>query len=200
MALTSTPERPIGEIRLDGGRPCLDFVNSIHDRFAPKLEDYLTTPQRFIAWCERARLLDRSESDRLKVGATAIRDIHKFREQLHAVSTASIVGAAPARAALQGLDLWLHRAWKDRVLDLTAPQCLSWSPRGLDMRLPLKRIALSALDLLSDADIRRRLKRCESQDSCGWLFYDETKNNQRRWCAMDVCGTVAKMRRYRAHH
>ena|ERR1700676_4375488 len=199
MALISIPQRPISQIRLDGGRPCLDFVNSIHDRLAPKLEDYLTTPQRFIAWCERTRLLDRSESERLTVSATALRDIHKFREQLYAVFTACIAGTAPAAAALQGFDLWLHRAWKDRVLDLTAPQCLSWSGRALDMRLPLKRIALSALELLGDEDISR-LKRCESQDSCGWLFYDETKNKQRRWCAMDVCGTVAKMRRYRAHH
>src|ERR1700686_2470269 len=115
MALTPIHERPIGQIRLDGGRPCLDFVNSIHDRFAPTLEDYLTTPQRYIAWCERARLLDRSESARLKAGATAMRNIHKFREQPYAVFTARIAGAAPAPAALQGLDFWLHRAWKDRV-------------------------------------------------------------------------------------
>jgi len=193
------PERPISLIRLDGGRPCLDFVNSIHDRFALEIEDYFTTPQRFITWCERAQLLDRSESGQLKVDARAMRDVLKFREQLYAVFTARIVGASPAQTALQAFDLWLHRAWNDRVLDLTAPQCLSWSPRGIDLRLPLKRIALSALELLGNGDIRR-LKRCGSQDSCGWLFYDETKNNQRIWCAMEVCGTLAKMRRYRAHH
>jgi len=197
MAPTSVPERPISQIRLDGGRPCLDFVNSIHDRYATNLEDYLTTPQRFIAWCARARLLDRSEAKRLNVRAIPMRDIHKLREQLYSVFTASILGTAPAPAALQGFERWLHRAWKDRVLDLSAPKCLSWSRRGIDMRLPLKRIALSALELLGEGDIRR-LKRCESRDSCGWLFYDETKNHQRRWCAMEVCGTIAKMRRYRA--
>jgi predicted RNA-binding Zn ribbon-like protein len=199
MTIPSVPERPINLIRLDGGRPCLDFVNSIHDRFALEIEDYFTTPQRFIAWCERAQLLDRSESGQIKADARAMRDVLRFREHLYAVFTARIIGAAPAQAAVEAFDIWLHRAWNDRVLDLTAPQCLSWSPRGIDLRLPLKRIALSALELLGNGDIRR-LKRCASQDSCGWLFYDETKNNQRIWCAMDVCGTLAKMRRYRAHH
>jgi predicted RNA-binding Zn ribbon-like protein len=42
-----------------------------------------------------------------------------------------------------------------------------------------------------------RLKRCASPDSCGWLFYDDSKGGQRRWCAMEVCGTLEKMRRYR---
>jgi predicted RNA-binding Zn ribbon-like protein len=199
MTIPSVPERPINLIRLDGGRPCLDFVNSIHDRFALEIEDYFTTPQRFIAWCERAQLLDRSESGQIKADARAMRDVLRFREHLYAVFTARIIGAAPAQAAVEAFDIWLHRAWNDRVLDLTAPQCLSWSPRGIDLRLPLKRIALSALELLGNGDICR-LKRCASQDSCGWLFYDETKNNQRIWCAMDVCGTLAKMRRYRAHH
>ena len=30
----ASPLFPIERVRLDGGRPCLDFVNTIHDRFA----------------------------------------------------------------------------------------------------------------------------------------------------------------------
>jgi predicted RNA-binding Zn ribbon-like protein len=62
--------------------------------------------------------------------------------------------------------------------------------------LALKRIALSLFDLLRSAE-PQRLKRCASPDSCGWLFYDDSKGGQRRWCAMEACGTVEKMRRYR---
>ena len=43
----------------------------------------------------------------------------------------------------------------------------------------------------------RRVKRCPSHD-CLWLFHDDSKNLSRRWCAMDDCGTLAKVRRYRA--
>jgi predicted RNA-binding Zn ribbon-like protein len=43
---------------------------------------------------------------------------------------------------------------------------------------------------------RRRIKRCPAHD-CLWLFYDSSKNLSRRWCAMDDCGTLEKVRRYR---
>jgi predicted RNA-binding Zn ribbon-like protein len=55
---------------------------------------------------------------------------------------------------------------------------------------------LSALDVLRTAE-PLRLKRCAAAHSCGWLFYDDSKGGQRRWCAMEACGTLQKMRRYR---
>lgn len=42
-----------------------------------------------------------------------------------------------------------------------------------------------------------RLKICP-EDTCGWVFYDRSKNRSRRWCTMDVCGNRAKTRGYRA--
>ena len=42
-----------------------------------------------------------------------------------------------------------------------------------------------------------RIKQC-SGDHCGWLFFDTTKNKQRRWCEMDVCGNRAKQKAHRA--
>ncbi len=42
-----------------------------------------------------------------------------------------------------------------------------------------------------------RLKTCPN-DRCRWLFYDQSRNGSRIWCAMDVCGSRAKMRTYRS--
>jgi predicted RNA-binding Zn ribbon-like protein len=42
-----------------------------------------------------------------------------------------------------------------------------------------------------------RLKACPA-DSCGWAFYDRSRNRSRTWCAMSVCGNRAKARSYRA--
>jgi predicted RNA-binding Zn ribbon-like protein len=42
----------------------------------------------------------------------------------------------------------------------------------------------------------RRVKLCASP-SCRWAFWDGSKNGSRRWCAMSVCGSRAKMREYR---
>jgi predicted RNA-binding Zn ribbon-like protein len=196
VAAAHSPPYPIDSIRLDGGRPCLDFVNTIHDRLAAVRVDYLATPQRYVEWCLRIRLLDRNEADRLAVSAGILGEMRIFREQLHAVLSARIDGTAVPANALRECDHWLHQAWTNLSLDPASPEAVSWSPAAVDARLPLKRIALSLLELLRTAE-PHRLKRCASQDSCGWLFYDDSKGGQRRWCAMEACGTTEKMRRYR---
>jgi predicted RNA-binding Zn ribbon-like protein len=187
---------PIERIRVDGGRPCLDFVNTIHDRLAALPVDYLATPQRYLQWCLRAGLLSRKQADCISVPAAVMTEARVFREHLYVLLSARIDGAAVPAVALRECDRWLHRAWGSLALDPGSSGAVAWSPASLDARLPLKRIALSALDVLSAGE-PRRLKRCASPDSCGWLFYDDSKGGQRRWCAMEACGTLQKMRRYR---
>ncbi len=190
----------IEEIRLDGGRACLDFVNSIHDRHDRMREDYLTTPERYAAWCVRVGLLTTGEAQQIDFGSDAdglMRDIGTFRESLYHVFCSRIDDMEIPTRALRKLDTWLHRAWRELELDVGAPKRLRWLPRALDAQLPLKRLALSALDVLQN-DSPERLKRCATEGKCGWLFYDETKNNSRQWCSMQSCGAAAKMRRYRA--
>ena len=40
-----------------------------------------------------------------------------------------------------------------------------------------------------------RLKACPGRD-CGWVFYDRSRNQSARWCAMKVCGDREKARAY----
>jgi predicted RNA-binding Zn ribbon-like protein len=196
LTVADSPVIPIARIRLDGGRPCLDFVNTIHDRFAAKPVDYLATPQQYLDWCLRAHLLNRKEADRISVTTGLMTEVRGFREHLHELLSARIDDAALPAGALRECDRWLHQAWANLMLDPSAPDGVEWAPASVDARLPLKRIALSLLDLLQTAQ-PHRLKRCASPDSCGWLFYDDSKGGQRRWCSMDACGTLQKMRRYR---
>jgi predicted RNA-binding Zn ribbon-like protein len=37
-----------------------------------------------------------------------------------------------------------------------------------------------------------------ANDTCRWIFYDESRSGQRRWCDMATCGNQAKARRHRA--
>lgn len=43
-----------------------------------------------------------------------------------------------------------------------------------------------------------RLKICQNPD-CIEVFYDGSKNHTQRWCAQSTCGTLMKVRRFRAH-
>jgi predicted RNA-binding Zn ribbon-like protein len=183
---------------LDGGRLCLDFVNTLHDRYAVEVEDYLQQPQRLLEWCLRAGALH--PDDRVRVPRAAhtraalMREVVTLRHHLHALFAARIDDRRPPREAVRGLDGWLHRAWASQSLG--ADGRLHWRAQAHDGRLPLKRIALDALDLLGDP-FASRLRRCANTASCGWLFLDTSRNQRRRWCAMDTCGTLDKMRRYR---
>ena len=190
------PRFSIENIRFDGGRPCLDFVNTIHDRFASVPQDYLATAQQYLEWCLRTQLLKGNEAEHITAAGSVMAEVRGFREHLHALLSARIDGAAAPAGALRECDRWLHQAWSSLSLDPASPEGVSWPAAALDARLPLKRIALSALELLRTAK-PHRLKRCASPDSCGWLFYDDSKGAQRRWCSMKACGTVEKMRRYR---
>lgn len=190
--------RPIPAIRLDGGRACLDFVNSIHDRYAVKVEDYLQEPQRFLEWAVRAGVLRSEDGVRAPRAApqraALMREVVTLRQHLYALFAARIDKLPPPRDAVRGLDAWIHRAWASQ--SLSADGHLHWRADAHDARLPLKRIALDALDLLGDPSVSH-LRRCANTTSCGWLFLDTSKNQRRRWCAMDTCGIADKMRRYR---
>ncbi|WP_370617944.1 CGNR zinc finger domain-containing protein [Mumia sp. Pv 4-285] len=41
-----------------------------------------------------------------------------------------------------------------------------------------------------------RVKICPADD-CRWAFYDQSKNQSRQWCSMQVCGNRAKVRTHR---
>jgi predicted RNA-binding Zn ribbon-like protein len=189
--------RPIAEVRLDGGRLCLNFVNTIHDRHTPVLEDYISTAERFLEWSLRAGAIDPSSGSRKsrRIAPSAGADVRRLRDRLHALFSALIDGTPVPRNSVQELDKWVHCAWRQTRVD---PSVKGWvRPIGTSSahHEPLGAIALSALELLT-SDLTR-LKRCQAPNACGWLFYDDTKNVSRRWCSMSHCGVFFKMRRYR---
>ncbi|WP_443750075.1 CGNR zinc finger domain-containing protein [Asticcacaulis solisilvae] len=192
--MTSPSPRPIAAIRLDGGRLCLDFVNTIHDRFAAGPEDYLATPERYVEWARRTGALG-SDEDVAPPGsgeARLMKDVRTLRDALFRVLAASIDGHPLPADALRVANAWLLEARKDQALGPDG-QLVQSGPRG-DARRPLKCIALDLVDTLEAARAGRlKLKHCANQTSCGWLFADTTKNGKRRWCAMQTCGTLSKM-------
>jgi predicted RNA-binding Zn ribbon-like protein len=177
---------------------CLDFVNSIHDRYAAEVEDYIGRPEAFREWCLRAGAL--LPAERVTVPRDArrrrswMREARMLRHHLHALLASRVDGVRPSSDAVRCVDRWVHLAWAARSLG--ADGRMHWLAGARDEMLPLKRIALDALDLLCDPAVSQ-LRRCANTTSCGWLFLDTSKNQRRRWCAMETCGTAVKMQRYR---
>lgn len=193
-----TPPSPrfISAIRLDGGRLCVDFANSIHDRFAHVAEDYLATPERYGEWSRRTGALHGDEAILLPRSGAArahlMADIRTLRDASHLLLAAQADGAPLPAEALEIANGWLRKARMDQALASDGQLLLRAEPG--DVLLPLKRIALDLVDTLAlHRAGRLTLKHCANQSSCGWLFADTSKNGRRRWCSMQTCGVASKM-------
>ena len=57
------------------------------------------------------------------------------------------------------------------------------------------RLVAAAVELLRTVELRQ-LRACPIEEGgCGFLFLDRSRNGSRRWCAMEDCGTQAKIRK-----
>lgn len=65
-------------------------------------------------------------------------------------------------------------------------------------RAALSTLARDAIDLFS-GPLATRIRVCAS-DNCGLLFVDASRPGRRRWCSMDRCGNLTKVRKYRGTH
>jgi predicted RNA-binding Zn ribbon-like protein len=61
----------------------------------------------------------------------------------------------------------------------------------------LSAMAREAVELFA-AEQRERIRLC-ADPTCGLVFYDESRSNNRRWCSMKRCGNRAKVRTHRAN-
>jgi predicted RNA-binding Zn ribbon-like protein len=77
-------------------------------------------------------------------------------------------------------------------IDPAGPRFTSRAPTTLDAALGTV-LAITALARIEGTWMR--LKACTGRN-CGWVFYDHSKNQSARWCAMKVCGDREKARSY----
>jgi predicted RNA-binding Zn ribbon-like protein len=171
------------------GRLSLDFCNSLSPARRPTQRDRIATPDDFLAWARRAgaRLPEKP------VPRTLAR-LHRLRAALTGIFHALAQARTPPASELAVLneELAEARAAERLVAAERAFGVEDTAPELIDRFRHA--IARDAAALLT-GDLRR-VKRCPSHD-CLWLFHDDSKNLSRRWCAMDDCGTLAKVRRYR---
>jgi predicted RNA-binding Zn ribbon-like protein len=189
-----------------GERLCLDFANtaSARDTDAPK-EHLLHTYGDLLAWSEAkealppaivARLAERAER-RPEDAAAALGHAIALREALYRIFTAHALSEPPQDRDLVLLNNVLARAMPHRRLEAVQAEFRwQWDEEAADLDRVLWPIAQSAAELLTSPELDR-VREC-AKEHCNWLFVDRSKNRSRRWCDMQECGNVAKVRRYRS--
>jgi predicted RNA-binding Zn ribbon-like protein len=199
-----TPSRA-ATLPLVGSELAFDFTNTASGHETPLYKDHLRVPEHVIAWSRHAKVLtpeDGAIIERMIAGKPSLgRDLlaraHQLREVIYRIGAAIAHGEAPAPSDTDALAR-IHAACVARAKLTPFRDNFVWSWRPADgfAEAILGPIALSALTILAQSDVSR-IKQCGG-DHCGWLFFDTTKNKQRRWCEMEVCGNRAKQKAHRA--
>lgn len=178
------------DIRLLGGAPALDFVNTVDPLTGPDAVDGVDSPALLSAWGVHAGVT----AHPVAVTGDDLERARTVREALTAIFVAVAAGDRPDAAALAVFTQAYATALGSAGLAPTDGRYGFAAASGVDaILLP---VLESARELLT-TDRLRRVRQCPAHD-CGWLFLDTSKNGSRRWCRMDGCGAKAKMRRYRA--
>ena len=179
-----------------GGRPALDLVNTLRERWRRRVET-LVTPEDLQRWLVRAGLpLDPGAPP---VTSDLLAETRDLREAIDACVQAVVEGALPDPAAVERIDAWLRYsgARPQLGLDSAGVPVLGERPEGHSPRRAVGAIALDAARMLGRPDERARVRICAS-DTCSARFYDRSPAGRRRWCSMRSCGNEAKARRHRA--
>lgn len=198
-------ERNIANMDLVGGRPVVDFVNTLSDRALANPLERLASYGDLLDWCVREDMFGNAERTRLKrlaarhprKAADALARARELRELLFRLFSATTDRRVPASEALAELTTLLTEAANHRRLE-PADGGLRWHwyRGGDELDWMLWPLAWSASELLGSEDLGL-LKEC-AQNDCRWLFLDLSKNRSRRWCTMEQCGNRAKARRHYA--
>jgi predicted RNA-binding Zn ribbon-like protein len=199
------PPSRAASLPLVGDDLALDFANTESGRGFPSHQNHLRDAANVVDWLRHAKAMRAEEADWLRrrvseradLAADLLAQAIELRQAIQAIGAALGRRAEPPKAALAGLSA-LHARFVARAE--LKPGVLScrwlWSVRASPVEAALGPIALAAVKLFTEGDFHR-IRECGGH-ACGWLFYDRSKNNRRRWCEMEVCGNRAKQRRLAA--
>jgi predicted RNA-binding Zn ribbon-like protein len=195
----------MGDVRrmeLIGGHIAVDFVNTLGGSPERPDDEYLFEYRDLVTWLTRTGLLppdrdhavqhaaERAPGDAARV----LEEIRRLRAALDDILRCRLGGDPVEEGPLEAIrSAYAEAVGHATLADRGTSFRLGWDG-AKSVRWPLWVVAGAALDLLADAPLDR-LGRCEH---CRWLYLDHSRNHSRRWCSMNSCGAVAKMRRHRA--
>ncbi len=175
-----------------GGRPALDLVNTLRERWWRRVET-LVTPADLDAWLLAAGVVDAEPA------ATAA-DLRRARELREAID-AAVVATVDARPLPGGTDAALTAALaaapprETLTVQPDGGLALAIGRAGTPAAGALAAVALDAARMLA-GDALARIRICAGED-CSARFFDRSPAGRRRWCSMQACGNVEKARRHR---
>lgn len=176
-----------------------EFLNTLK-LDSGSLVDVIPTYEDAIGWLTANGFVHRDLGDLPESGSPAatraLERIRRVRAALRDVAQA-VADERPADpASLTEVNRTL--AARERIELVAAPDGVSvgHSHVGDPLDDALARVADPIVAEIR-VDHGHRFRICDNE-TCRWLFYDESRAGRRRWCSMSSCGNRAKAARHRA--
>ncbi|WP_055700610.1 MULTISPECIES: CGNR zinc finger domain-containing protein [Streptomyces] len=175
--------------RFDPGALCLELLTTGGPGEFRQYE-VLHAPADLIAWAERSRL---TPTPALRPSEAEVAAARELRDALFRVATARAQDerADPADLAT------LNSAASHPPLTpaIAADGTRNWAADA-DGTALLATVARDAVDLLT-GPYAHRIRVCAA-DNCSLVYVDTSRPGRRRWCSMEHCGNLHKVRTLRA--
>ncbi|MEE1771898.1 ABATE domain-containing protein [Streptomyces sp. JV185] len=178
--------------RFDPGALCLELLpTGGYARYAAY--EVLHTPEDLVRWAGESRLPGGLS---LSVSAKELVRAHELRGALWNLTADRAHGRALDRSDLAVVNAVAAEPPLVPRID-PGSGSLAVAPDATGAAL-LSTVARDAVELFT-GPYAGRIRECGS-DSCKLLFVDTSRPGRRRWCAMERCGNLHKVRAHRARH
>lgn len=190
----------------ESGDLCLDFANTAEWHASGQPVEHLADYQDLLSWGEGAGIINPEQAARLghlawenkDEAAQAYRLAISVREVIYRIFSHHYHQESISPDDLRALNAILSRSLPHlRVANSAAGFQWDWAGDANDFNQVIWPVARSAAELLTSEHLAR-VRVCEDNRGCGYLFIDTTRNHSRRWCSMESCGNRAKARRHYA--
>lgn len=184
---------------LEGDVAALQFINTLHRRETDRKE-YLTSYDHFIDWAYDAGVVDEQVYQSLCAesycyyaeAASVFKQVISFRECLRDLVICLQQGVAPYAEQVGQFNRYYDEVKTHRGLVMNGYGMYeTWINVHQEIAFPLWKLIRHAAEFLAVAD-ESVIKKC----TCGNLFIDRSKTNNRRWCNALTCGKAHWSRAY----
>jgi predicted RNA-binding Zn ribbon-like protein len=198
-------KRPLPKLPFDltSGRVCLDFVNTLDNRLSNHPRERLTGFAELVAFGEQAGALSALEARKLRsegrentsASSALFQRSVALRELIFRIFSAVTACRKVSQVDVESFNGTVRRSnARSLVTPGEAKAAWQWLDESSDADRLIGKIVRSAVELLTTGDIQF-VKKCAA-DHCGWLFMDDSRSRNRRWCEMRTCGSQQKARAY----
>ena len=186
---------------------CLTYANTLYWRGSQTPTEELHALADVLSWAGKVGGVDPATIGRFgtfwdahpRAAAPAFAAAIDLRETLYRIFAALASGRNPPVEDLARLNAALQAA-PARTRLRQENGAFVWDLEVTEPAIPalLAPVLWSAADLVAGPR-RPRVRRC-GNDRCLYLFLDDSKSGNRRWCSMSSCGNRAKAHRHYVKH